>query len=186
MASMNDFCNLIAKKAVRYGINPTVVFASWHMQDGVKTPSNMWFDFRILFNDGPWFLESYMNFMNLILPALVPAQDYSGTGKFGDGKKDTLFNKNLQVLVPFSFTDEDGATRTGEQWVDMFAGPHFADEHFSGYSGAGTTVMPDGLTSMWASIAGGRKPSPARAMLYSDWMGVLPGGIRSESHYNEE
>jgi ribA/ribD-fused uncharacterized protein len=186
MTSMNDFCNLIAVKAVRYGINPTVVFASRHLQDGVMTPSNMWFDFRILFNDGPWFLESFMNYMNLILPSLVPAQDYTGTGQFSNSKQDTFFNKDLQVLIPFSFTDEDGHTVSGEYWVDMFAGPHFADEHFSGYQGSGTTVMPDGLTSMWASIAGGRKPNPVRAKLYSDWMGVLPGGIRAESHYDED
>jgi hypothetical protein len=183
MTDMNAFCNSIAKKALRYGVNPTVVFASrYDKVDAKGVPSDDWYPFKILFEDGPVYLESFMNFWNLIIPRFMPAQNYSVTGRFSNGEQNTLFNKDLQVLMSFDYTDADGHTVTGKHWVDIFGGPHFLDEHFSGYSGSGTTVTPDSLAVMDTAGYGGRKLGQVTARLHAGWSGLdAYNGLRPAS-----
>lgn len=144
-ALLNAFCNLIARRAIDYNINPTNVFASHFGPDQVS--SNIWFNFQYLWGDlkGPVFQELLMTLFHRMMPRLCPP-GLEDTG-------DTLFNKDLQMMIPLEYKDLDGKDVKGQQWVDIFAGFHFFDEHFTGYSNSGATVASDGY-SMKATLLG--------------------------------
>jgi hypothetical protein len=158
----------MARRAVRYGINPTDVFAS---QFG-GVPSNVWFNFQILFDRGPYFQSSFMKLMNHMQPKLVPSSIEAA-------EQGTLFNTDLQVLVPF--TKPDGTT--GEQWVDLYGGFHFLDEHYTGHSGAGSSVAVDSIPTINTLMAGGKKLSPADIDHYLDWGKIGPANRHASPNW---
>ena len=162
MKDMNDFANLLATKAVRCGINPTNVFGSRF--NGVD--SEIWFNFQVLFEGGPIYQASLMQFMNYLNPTLCPAT-LEDTG-------DTLFNSNLQVQVPIDYTTETGEHIVGKQWVDVFGGFHFLDEHYSGYSAAGATVSTNNLPTLNTLGLGGVPLSAIDTDRYLTWGDIGP------------
>lgn len=162
MGDINALANDMARRAVRYGINPTVVFASHH--GGV--PNNAWFNFQVLFDrTGSVFQGSLMKFMHQMMPTLCPpgVEDTGGT----------LFNGDLQVLVPLEYKDpETGEDHIGEQWVDLYGGFHFLDEHFSGNSASGATVSTRSIPTINTLIPGGREMSSSDIVAYLHWAGI--------------
>jgi hypothetical protein len=162
MEQMNALANDMATKAVRYGVNPCVVFASRYDKGKGPVPSNLWFNFQLLFGKGPYYQESLMQFMHFLNPTLCP-----------DGlvdSEDTLFNRNLQVLVPIKYTESGGyGDIEGKQWVDLYGGFHFLDEHYSGYAGSGTTVKTNSMPTVNTLMAGGMRLTDAEIKRYLIW-----------------
>jgi hypothetical protein len=143
---LNALANDMATKAVHCGINPSIVFATRH--GGVD--SEMWFNFQILFEGGSVYQDSMMKLMHYLNPTLCP----DGLDDTRDG---TLFNRNLQVLRPVRHTMKNGKVFVGQEWVDIFGGFHFLDEHYSGYSGSGTTVSTNSLPTLNTLGLGGQE-----------------------------
>ncbi len=88
-----------------------------------------------------------MKLMSRLNPNLCPA----GTSDESTG---TLFNSDLQILVPVRHVDRNGNTITRKTWVDVFGGFHFFDMHFTGASNSGFLVDTYGLPQAWATLAG--------------------------------
>lgn len=132
-ADLNAFANYVTREAIKYNVNPSDFFASRY--NGV--PSEIWFNYQILFDDSSTYQAMLMKFMNRMMPSLCPP-GIEDTG-------DTLFNANLQMLRPVAYTDIDGNPVTRQEWCDVFGGFHFLDEHFTGATNSGTTVDTRGI-----------------------------------------
>jgi hypothetical protein len=98
-------------------------------------------------------------------------------------EKGTLFNTDLQVLVPYVYTDRDGNEVKGEHWVDLYGGFHFLDEHYTGYSGAGSSVAVDSIPTINTLLAGGKKLSPADIDHYLDWGKIGPANRHASPNW---
>lgn len=161
----NAFLNDMVRKAIRYKINPSVVLASRYGGPG-GTPSNLWFNFQVLFGRGPVFQQNLQTFLNDMMPTLVPAS-------IEDEGTDTLFNSNLQVYMEHKHTLTTGK-RKGEtikvgEWVDLFGGFHFLDEHYAGHSNAGSSVKTDGIPGLNTLMAGGKELNAKQLKAYFGW-----------------
>jgi hypothetical protein len=172
----NAFLNDMCRKAVRYKVNPTVVLASRYGGEG-GTPSNLWFNFQVLFGRGPGYQRNLMQWLNFMMPTLCPPG-------LEDGKKpNTLFNANLQVYVPASHTMKTsvlgrkrGDTVTVGEWVDLYGGFHFLDEHYDGHSNSGSTVKSDGIPGLNTLMAGGKELSSKQLKAYFGWGNIGHAG----------
>lgn len=167
---MNSFANFTAREAIRFNICPTVVFASHYTRDGVTKPSNLWYNFSVLFSGEEHYQGQLMKFLNRQMPKLCPpgVEDIDTPEAAGG----TLFNNNLQVLVPVRYRDENGRLVTKKTWVDMFGGFHFFDEHFTGASNSGARVNTNGLPAEWARLPG-RDLSRGTVTAYRMWFGGI-------------
>lgn len=117
--SLNSFSNQMARNAIKYGINPSDVFASHY--NGV--PTYHWFRFNVLFDSSEQFRDTLMRFFHEIDPTLVP-KGIEGTFE------NTLFNDKLQMVAPFTNSKGD----VFEDWTYVYTGMHFMDSHYSGFS----------------------------------------------------
>jgi hypothetical protein len=155
---MNTFANHIARECIKFAINPTNFFASRFFTDitipkidgeGRRVdetvdedwvPSNVWFNYQVLFDDNEFFQGQLMAFMHKLMPTLCPPgyEDIGGT----------LFNSDLKLLVPVTYTDIDGKKVTVKQWLDVYGGFHFFDEHYTGHSNSGATVKTYGPSTV--------------------------------------
>lgn len=142
-ARMNAFCRQLANKALNAGVNPAHVFAS-HFE-GV--PSKTWFRFEAVFNGSSQFQDNLMEFFHFIDPTLCPKNQSD------PDISRTLFNNQLQMLVPFNYPD-------GEifyDWANVFTGLHFMDAHYSGSHAFGRTAVANRSLSIdVTTMYGGR------------------------------
>lgn len=175
---LNNLLNYLATRCVRYGIDPTIMFASHH--DGV--PNNMWFNYQLIIQGNRTYLNSIMRLMHLMNEALCPdgLEDTSG--------ERTFFDRNLQVLRPVR--DADGNT-IGHERVDLFGGWHFNDDHYYGHNASGSKVSTYAIPSFPAMMAGGKKLSGYLLKLYLDWANIghddaMPARVRSADVPDED
>jgi predicted NAD-dependent protein-ADP-ribosyltransferase YbiA (DUF1768 family) len=175
-AEMNALVSDMVRKALRYGVDPTVVLASHYFsrEAGIEAgwaPSSLWFNFQMLFENTPYYQDQFMRLFHYMIPDLVP------DGLWGEpGTGNTLFNEELQVRIPYSFTDADGNLVEGSEWANLYGGFHFFDEHFSGYSAAGTQVSPWGIASENSQMAGRRRLSAKQLEDYLQWGRLVKRG----------
>lgn len=152
---MDAFMNGMAQKAIQAGVNPSIVFASHH--NGV--PTYQGFDYRVVFSSSLAFTDSLMQFFNFMDSSICPSsrKDDSLTG--------TLFNNRLQTLVPL--TDADG--NLYHSWQYVYAGMHFFDKHYSGFSTPGAKASTRSLPLDNTLMYGGRKLDPRKQNDYVNW-----------------
>lgn len=152
---MNTFMNDMVRKAIKGGVNPSDVLA--YSYNGVKT--RHWFRFNILFSGSLQFRDNLMAMFNYIDPTLCPPNSHTESDK-------TLFNNNLQMLVP-SY-DADG--NRYEIWQFVYVGLHFFDEHFSGFSPKGRNPVGTASPSVDNTLMfGGQTLSLQRSIAYNAW-----------------
>jgi hypothetical protein len=155
---LNEFCNRIARNALRAGVNPTVVFAS-HF-NGVA--ADMWFNFNVLFEPGPADQNSLMMLLHTMMPRLCP-------NGLADEADNTLFNRDLQLLVPSNYVDAHGEPRSGRQWVDVYGGFHFLDDHYSGRRYSGSKTRTNSLPTFNTLAYGGKELAGSLLRRYIGW-----------------
>ena len=183
---LNAFANRMAREAIKYNINPTVVFASRYERDGRMVASNLWFNFQLLFEPNPVYHKYLMRFLSRMMPTLCPGNPNQTEGH--------LFNDNLQLKIPVTLRGHDGHPYTVKQWVNVYGGFNFMDEHYTGRSASGSTVKTFGAPTM-NTLLPGRKLSPSEVWAYMQWanMGAIDPDatgpkfrIASESDLDED
>jgi len=169
---LNKFVNHLARKAIDYDVNPTVLFASRFTKDGVTRPNNLWFNFQVVFDQKPMFQDMLMRFLHRMMPELCP------NGR-DDEATSTLFNRDLKLLVPVPYIDENGETQTVKMWLDVYGGFHFFDEHFSGASNSGSDVRSLTPAQIWGNYSyRGATPKGVKALL--TWSGYTVPEIKPD------
>lgn len=151
-ARMDAFLNRMARDAIKFGINPSDVFATRYND----TPTNNWFNFQVLFYGNTQFKNNLMEFFNFMDPTFCPKS-------VDDFRDDTLFNNELQMLVPYT----DARGNEFYRWSNVFTGMHFLDRHYSGFSAPGRRPVANGSRAMDVTTSyGGRWLSNVQAEDY--------------------
>lgn len=151
-ARMDAFLNRMARDAIKFGINPSDVFATRYG----NTPTNNWFNFQVLFYGNTQFKNNLMEFFNFMDPTFCPKS-------VDDFRDDTLFNNELQMLVPYT----DARGNEFYRWSNVFTGMHFLDRHYSGFSAPGRRPVANGSRAMDVTTSyGGRWLSNVQAEDY--------------------
>ena len=92
-------------------------------------------------------------------PAIQGGLDYSHKSGFYLG----TWASNVGWIEDFQ------GYESGNMEIDLYGGFHYLDEHFTGYSGAGTTSQANGLPTMNTLMSGGYQLSDRDIDLYLDW-----------------
>ena len=160
---INKMLNTMVQRCVDYGIDPTYLLASHH--SGV--PNNRWFNYMLLFDGSDYYMDTIMKWMHRMNPGLV-------ANGINDKSANALFDHNLQVLRPV--LDKRGE-HAGWERVDMYGGFHFFDEHFAGFSGAGTKVATYSPSALPAMMAGGMRLEGRMLEEVLRWSGVIRDNV---------
>ena len=160
---MNAFLTDMVEKAIRYGVNPTNVLIS-RIED---TPTNIGFDYRVLFDSSPEFMDRLMKFMNYMNPNICTA------GINGEYKKGQMFrcdptdSYSLKTLVPHW----DPLGRVFYSWDTMISSFFYLDEHYSGFSAPHVNSSIISMSTLNTKAYGGMAIPDRYMRAYIDWGG---------------
>ena len=160
---MNAFLTDMVEKAIRYGVNPTNVLIS-RIDD---TPTNIGFDYRVLFDSSSEFMDRLMKFMNYMNPNICTA------GINGEYKKGQMFrcdptdSYSLKTLVPHW----DPLGRVFYSWDTMISSFFYLDEHYSGFSAPHVNSSIISMSTLNTKAYGGMAIPDRYMRAYMDWAG---------------
>lgn len=166
-ARRNAFANLVAKKCIMAGVNPSVFFATKH--NGIAT--QLHFNYQAVMESTNGYQNGLMTFLNDMIPELVPPTMTSED-------TNTLFNNKLQLLMPVPSETGEKA----EQWVYAYINNHFLDEHYSGFSASGSNIRSTSLPVLNTLGFGGKELTELQNGYYTGWGGLVPASYLSTTN----
>lgn len=161
----NEFANLVARRCIMAGVNPSVFFASQHK--GIAT--NLHFNYQAVMMSTNGYQNGLMTFFNDMMPEFVPPT-------MTDTSVDTFFNNKLQLLMPVT---DPISGKEGGMWVYVYTGRHFLDEHYTGFSASGSSIMSMSLPALNTLAFGGKGLTDFQTRYYNEWGNLVP-----TSHFN--
>lgn len=161
---MNAFLTDMANRAIRYGINPTNVFIS-RIGD---TPTNIGFDYRVLFDSSPLYMDRLMKFMNYMNPNICTA-GINGEYQIGQMFRcDPTDSYSLKTLVPHF----DPKGRKFYWWDTLISSFFYLDEHYSGFSAPHVNSSIISMSTLNTKAYGGLAIPDRYMRAYMDWGGI--------------
>lgn len=159
---MNAFVNQISKRAIKAGVNPSNVLASRFHSDRGMMKSDIFFNYKVLFESTEADMNNIMGLLNYMMPTLCPPNIF-------EPSSGTLFNHELKASVPVDL----GNGRTTNQWVNIFVNLHYLDDHYTDFMTTGIDVKPNSVPTMNTLLFGGNRiADPTKIKSYFRWSGV--------------
>ena len=156
--TINAFIQKLVEDSISAGVNPSLVLASRY---GDSKHGHI-FDYRILFDNSPSYVNNFLKFHHMLNPTLCP----NGVLDIESGP--TLFNAMMQRQVPMKL--DNGETRWF--WFDAFTAIPNLTKEYAGFKSPGTLGKGFSPSSQNTLAYGGGLPLPQNINAFLSYGGV--------------